>query len=351
MSHLPRPPREHVQVPCQEYPCLSAAVRNSAPGAVIQLAADYTEHLIEPLILDRPITIKGPPLGSALATLVVEEGIIVVGLPSSCPDHPHTRCRCKFNDDIIELHGLILKSTSVPALTLKGACIVEQCNISSPEIGIQVVPHPGGKHTLIRECTIHGCDVGLCFSGDPAECSRLEGNRIEDNFCGISIVGMVLHEGASERLAPFVHNTYASNHICDLQLAALEIQEKTSGVVRQSTKGFEVRLKKWPGANCGAMLATNCGAVMLKFGPTGGVHVSITDVQSTSQLEVERGCGGLSEAVALDLYAQRISEATPASPSVPSLGLEAATCATSAENADEAEFASASEGSLSDTHQ
>lgn len=251
-------------VPSAAWPTIAAAVEEAEDGTKIQVAAGHREALVSPLILDRALLIEGPttPLQGGessveLPLLSGEESIIVAAGAAQ---------------NRVMLRRLQLRiAGGAPAVVIVGGCTIEECEIESAGVGVEVTSRSGDAARILRTL-VHGCQVGVSLAGGAAA-AVLNGSHIQRCACGIALVGLSVDEGWTDALASVAGVAVSGNTEADLRIQGWSVRERASGVVREAPPGEEVSIQGWPTEHCSVVAPTDHGPVVL--------HVKAGSVNAT----------------------------------------------------------------------
>jgi len=246
-----------IAVPLQ-YPTLVEALHHAEPGSTIEIASGHQEYLPDSLIIDKTVVIEGPQgLGgfSASAPLLFGEESIIVATESST--------------DFVALKRLRFSCRGgLPTVVLASGCVMEECDIESSGVGVDVLARSGGNVRLIS-CRLHHCQVGISFKGSFAA-ATLEGTNVERCRCGLVLTGLEVTEGwNTDTLTPLVGVALVENEDADLMIHGWDVKEQAYGTIRRAPPGGEVSVRGWPRESCSTVAGTDLGPVVLHFnGPS-----------------------------------------------------------------------------------
>jgi len=231
-------------VPSPSWPSLAAALARATDGTHIEVLPDYSEVIIEPLILDCSICIEGPR--DCSAKLLGEEGIVIAG---------------HMVGNAVVLRRLHLKLSSAPALLIAGGCMIDNCIIEGAEIGIEVTARSGSAVRILNN-RIRNCGTGISLSGGAA--AALAGTRVEDCSDAVVITGLDVKEGWNEVFGAVEDIAFVNNSGANLTLRGWSIYEQ-SGAVRLAPPGEQITVRGWPQEACNVIAPTDHGPVVLHF--------------------------------------------------------------------------------------
>lgn len=232
------------KVPSTAWPSLAAAVACATDGTHIEILSDYSEVIIEPLILDRSICIEGPR--DCSAKLLGEESIVIAG---------------EMVGNAVVLRRLHLKLKCTPALLIAGGCMIENCRIEDSEIGMEVTARTGSSVRILNNI-IRNCGTGISLSGGAS--AALAGTRVEDCADAVVITGLDVKEGWNEVFGTVEDIAFVNNSGANLTLRGWSIYEQ-SGAVRLAPPGEVITVRGWPLESCNVIAPTDHGPVVLHF--------------------------------------------------------------------------------------
>jgi len=289
------------RVPSVEWPTLAAAAFQAADGTRIELASGHREVLQEPLILEAALCIEGDKLagtdtGGALPVLTGEDGIIVAAGPAK---------------NRVMLRRLRLRITGGgPALLVVGGCTVQECDIESTGVGVEVAARSGDAAGLLGT-VVHDCQVGVSLAGGAAA-ALLEGSEMRDCQCGIALTGLDLEEGWSEALAACADVTMVRSTEADLRIQGWNVLERDTGRMRHAPPGEEVSVRGWPHEQCTVVAPTDHGPVVLHI-KGGSLNTTLFEdeeaagVEDVEEQETTFECPAVQEVAIGNEYANELA--------------------------------------------
>lgn len=251
-------------VPSAAWPTIAAAVEDAEDGTKIEVAAGYHEVLQGPLILDRAILIEGP--GDRDPLLIGEDSIIVAAGAA--------------RNRVILRRLRFRISGGAPAIVIVGGCTIEECEIESEGVGLEVAAHSGNAARILRTL-VRGCEVGISLAGG-ASAAVIEGSHVQRCDCGIALTGLNVKEGWSDALSTFADVTMFENKTADLRIQGWSVQEKATGVVREAPPGEQVSVTGWPLEQSSVVAPTDRGPVVLHV-EGGRVNATLWDDEEADE--------------------------------------------------------------------